>query len=126
MPIQPDPTAVTIALAYHRAWTAGDFELAMTHISPDVVCLSPAGKLVGADAFRGFMGPFVPILVSSELLAVFGDEHTAALVYEARTVPVAEAPTCELITVQDQRIVQMRIIFDRAPFEAARAAARSQ
>lgn len=125
MSIESDAPAVTVALAYHHAWTTGDFERAMTHVSPDVVCLSPAGRLVGADAFRGFMGPFVPILVSSELRAAFGDEHTAVLVYEARTVPVAEAATCELVTVEDERIAQMRIIFDRLPFDAARRGAGS-
>ncbi len=48
-----------------------------------------------------------------------------ALDYEAATVPVAHAPGAECLTVVDGRITQMRIIFDRLPFDAARRAAAS-
>jgi len=125
MNTRTQPAAVAVALAYHHAWTAGDFELAMTHIAPEIVCLSPAGRIDGADAFRRFMAPFMTILVRSELLAAYGDELTAVLVYNPETAPVKEAPTCELITVDGGRIAQMRIIFDRQPFDAARRAAAS-
>jgi hypothetical protein len=121
----PQPAAVQTALAYHHAWTGGDFEHAMTHVADDIVCLSPAGRLDGADAFRGFMGPFVQILTGSEQLAFYGDDDTAVIVYNAATTPVAAAPTCELITVTNRRIAEMRIIFDRLPFDAARRAAAS-
>jgi ketosteroid isomerase-like protein len=123
IPDHHQPAAVRTALAYHRAWTDGDLELAMTHVAEDIVCLAPAGRLEGAGAFRGFMGPFVGILTGSELLAVYGDDRTAVVVYNPSTIPVAEAPTCELVTVRDDRIVEMRIIFDRLPFDAARKAA---
>jgi hypothetical protein len=107
-------SALYVALAYHRAWTSHDFERAMTYVAPDIVCLAPAGRILGADAFRAFMGPFSQILTRSELLSAFGDRDT---------VPVQNAPAAELLTVRDGRITQMRIIFDRAPFDAARRAA---
>lgn len=44
--------ALDTALAYHRAWTSHDFELAMTYIAEDIVCQAPAGRLDGAEAFR--------------------------------------------------------------------------
>ena len=37
--------------------------------------------------------------------------------------PVKNAPAAEYLTVRDGLIVGMRIIFDRAPFDAARRAA---
>jgi hypothetical protein len=116
-------SALGVALAYHRAWTGHDFDQAMTYVSPDIVCLAPAGELVGAEAFRGFMGPFAQILTRSELIAAFGDTDTAVLVYDTDTVPVRNAPAAEYLTVRDGLIVGMRIIFDRAPFDAARRAA---
>jgi len=112
--------AVDTALAYHRAWTSGDFELAMTHISPDIVCQAPSGRLEGAEAFRAFMGPFAQILTRSELVATFGDERTAVLFYDTDTVPVTDAPGAECLTVAHGKITHMRIIFDRLPFEATR------
>ena len=112
--------ALETALAYHRAWTSHDFELAMTYIAEDIVCQAPAGTLTGADAFRGFMGPFTEILTSSRLIAAFGDDEKAVLMYDTDTAPVPDAPGAECLTVTDGRIRHMRIIFDRLPFEAVR------
>jgi ketosteroid isomerase-like protein len=49
--------ALRIALAYHRAWTSHDLDTAMNYIADDIVCDAPAGRLLGAEAYRGFMGP---------------------------------------------------------------------
>lgn len=116
----PSP-ALETALAYHRAWTGHDFDRAMTYIDDDIVCEAPAGRLQGADAFRGFMEPFTHILTDSSLLAAFGDETTALLMYDTRTLPVESAPGAECLTVQDGTITHMRIIFNQAPFIAAEA-----
>lgn len=94
----------------------------MTLIADDIVCLAPAGRLEGAEAFRGFMGPFAQMLKRAELLAAYGDDSNAILVYDTDTVLVDGAPGAEHLTVVDGRIAQLRIIFDCAPFEAARAA----
>lgn len=112
--------ALDTALAYHRAWTNGDFDTAMTYVSDDIACLAPSGRFEGAEAFRGFMEPFTRILTRYELLAAFGDNTTAVLVYDTDTIPVKGAPGAECLTVVDGRITHLRIIFDRAPFDAAR------
>jgi hypothetical protein len=114
--------ALETALAYHRAWTAHDLDRAMTHIAENIVCDAPAGRIEGAEAFRGFMGPFTRIVTGSTLLAAFGDEDTALLMYDTTTVPVSSAPGAEHVTARDGKITYMRIVFDRAPFDAARAA----
>lgn len=118
-------TALQTALAYFEAWTAHDFDRAMTFIADDVVCHAPAGRLEGAAAFRGFMEPFTKTVTRSELIAAFGDEHTALLMYDTDTVPVPNAPGAECLTVADDTITQVRIIFDRVPFVAARQAAQT-
>ncbi|RSN35327.1 nuclear transport factor 2 family protein [Amycolatopsis sp. WAC 04169] len=115
--------ALDVALSYHHAWTGKDFEKAMTYVADDIVCHTPGGPLSGAEAFRGFMGPFTEILTGSTLLSAFGDETTALLMYDTATLPVASAPGAELLTVLAGKIVELRIVFDRAPFDAARAAA---
>ncbi|HET6291583.1 MAG TPA: nuclear transport factor 2 family protein [Amycolatopsis sp.] len=114
--------ALAVALSYHRAWTSKDFAQAMTHVADDIVCHTPGGRLSGAEAFRGFMGPFTEILTGSTLLSAFGDETTALLMYDTATLPVASAPGAELLTVRAGKIVELRIVFDRAPFDAAREA----
>jgi ketosteroid isomerase-like protein len=117
--------ALQTARAYHEAWTSRDFDRAMTFIAGDIVCDAPAGRLEGADAFRGFMEPFTRMVTHSVLIAAFGDDHTAVLIYDTNTVLVPHAPGAELLTVADGAITQIRIIFDRAPFIAARQAAQA-
>ncbi len=80
----------------------------------------------GSEAFRAFMEPFSRILTGSSVIAAFGDEQTALLMYDAVTVPVEDAPGAECHTVQDGKIVHIRIVFDRTPFEAARRAAPAE
>lgn len=115
--------ALTTSRAYYEAWTARDFDRAMTLVSDDVVCHAPSGRLDGADAFRGFMEPFTRIVTASSLVAAFGDDRTSVLLYDTATIPVPDAPGAECHTVVDGRITEIRIVFDRLPFENARAAA---
>jgi hypothetical protein len=116
------PTALDVALAYHRAWTGHDFGAAMQYVADDVVCQAPAGPIESAEGFRAFMEPFSKILLEATIVASYGDETTALLMYDTRTVPVPNAPAAELLTVENGRITHLRIIFDRQPFTEARAA----
>ena len=117
--------ALRTALAYYHAWTSHDLDKALEYIADDIVCDAPAGRLAGREAYLGFMRPFVQILKGSEIIAAFGDEKTAVVVYDTATVPVASAPAAECVTVADGKITYSRFIFDRAPFAAARQAATS-
>jgi hypothetical protein len=119
-------TALDTALAYHRAWTSHDFDQAMTYIAEDIVCDAPPGRIEGAAAFRAFMGPFSQILTASTVIAAFGDDRTALLMYDTETIPVENAPASECLTVRDGTITHLRIVFDRAPFDAARQAQAAQ
>jgi SnoaL-like domain len=119
---QPSP-ALQVALAYHQAWTSHDLDRAMRYIAEDIVCDAPAGRIQGAEAYRAFMAPFVQILTGSRMIAAFGDEDTALVMYDTRTVPVERAPGAECVTVKDGKIIHSWFVFDRAPFEAARKAA---
>ena len=115
--------ALRTALAYFQAWTGHDLDKAMSYIADDIICDAPAGRLEGADAYRGFMGPFVQLLTGATMIAAFGDDQIALVMYDTRTVPVKSAPGAECVTVKDGKITYSRFIFDRAPFDAARNAA---
>jgi hypothetical protein len=114
--------ALRTALAYYQAWTSHDVDKAMSYIADDIICDAPAGRLEGAAAYRAFMGPFVQIVTGSEMIAAFGDEETALIMYDTETVPVKSAPGAECVTVKDGKITYNRFVFDRAPFDAARTA----
>jgi ketosteroid isomerase-like protein len=113
---------LTVALEYHRAWTGKDLDRAMSFIAPDIVCDAPAGRIEGAEAYRAFMAPFVQMLVRTDLIAAFGDDERAVIVYDTETTLVPSGPAAECVTVRDGKIVYSRFIFDRLPFESARQA----
>jgi ketosteroid isomerase-like protein len=113
-------TAMEIALAYHHAWTARNLDAALTHVADDVICEAPSGILTGRSALKGFMGPFAETLTRSTLLASFGDEDRALIMYDTANHAVSSAPAAELYRVRGGRITEIRIIFDRLPFALAR------
>jgi ketosteroid isomerase-like protein len=109
-----------IAIAYYDAWTSKNIDRAMSYFADDVVCDAPAGRIEGVAAYREFLGPFTEILLDANLMAAYGDDTTAVLVYNTKTVPVPDAPGAECLTVADGKIVYNRFIFDRLPFTEAR------
>lgn len=115
--------ALQTALAYYQAWTAQDFDRAMGFLAPDMTCYAPSGRIDGAEAFRGYMEPLSQKLIHAELVASFGDERTALLMYHIQTAPVPHAPGAECLTVENGLITEIKLVFDRTPFDAARQAA---
>jgi hypothetical protein len=118
-----DSPALRIAMAYHEAWVGQDLDTAMTYIADDIVCDAPAGRVEGAVAYRAFLAPFVEMLLGAELIAAYGDDERALVMYDTRTTLVPSGPAAECVTVHNGRISYSRFIFDRVPFAAARQAA---
>jgi hypothetical protein len=114
--------ALRVALAYYRAWTTKDVELALTYLADDIVCDAPAGRIEGLDAYRAFIGPFAHMLIGATMIAAFGDAEQALIMYDTRTTLVESGPGAECLTVRAGKITYSRFIFDRTPFAAARSA----
>lgn len=112
--------ALTVAMAYYQAWTGKDIDRAMSYVDDGIVCEAPTGRMEGIDRFREFMTPFAQMLTGADLIAAFGDDETAVLMYNPHTTLVADAPSAERFTVRDGRIVHDLLVFDRTPFDAAR------
>lgn len=117
---QASGAAIQTALAYYDAWTTKDIDKTMRYVADDIVCWSPNGRIEGAAAFRDFWAGFMQILSGAKLIAAFGDETTALIMYDTETMPVKSAPAAECLTVKDGKITACRIVFDRAPFIEAR------
>ncbi|MFF5294421.1 nuclear transport factor 2 family protein [Paractinoplanes globisporus] len=113
---QTEPAALRVALAYHEAWTGKDMDTAMKYIAEDIVCDAPAGRIEGAAAYRAFLGPFAESLTGSAMIAAYGDEERALVMYDTASPRVASAPGAECVTVVDGRIAYSRFLFDRLPF----------
>jgi ketosteroid isomerase-like protein len=113
-------TPLEVARAYYAAWTGKDLDTAMTYIADDIVCDAPAGRIEGAAAYRAFMSGFVEMLRGATLIAAFGDDETAMVMYDTETALVPSAPGAECVSVTGGRITYSRFLFDRLPFHLAR------
>ncbi len=112
--------ALDVALAYYDAWSKKDIDRVMSHVADDIVCDAPSGRIEGAPAFREFWAGFMKMLTAAKLIAAFGDETAALVMYDTETFPVKSAPAAEHLLVRNGKITACRIIFDRAPFIEAR------
>ncbi|MBA3675904.1 MAG: nuclear transport factor 2 family protein [Sphingosinicella sp.] len=108
-------TALDIVLEYHRAWTSGHVDQAMTFISEDFECKAPSGPL-GKQAFREYLERFVPNLTGVADVARFVEGGHVALIYYPQTTVTNTTPATEYFTVRDGRIVESLLMFDRLSY----------
>jgi ketosteroid isomerase-like protein len=109
-------TALETVLDYHRAWTSGDIDTAMTYVADDIVCRAPGGDLTGKDTYRGFLAGFAPNLTGLTDVASFADGEHVALFYYPHTAATSTAPAAEYFTVRGEEIVASVLVFDRLSF----------
>ena len=101
---------------YHRAWTGGDIDRAMSHVADNIVCRAPGVDLTGKDAYREFIAGFAPALTGISDIARFSDGDRVALFYYPQTAATTTAPAAECFTVQGGKIAESVLIFDRLSF----------
>jgi len=109
-------SALAIVQDYHRAWTSGDVDRAMTWVADDITCRAPGEDLTGKEAYRKFIAGFAPALTGLADIASFGDGDRVALFYYPQTDATTTAPAAECFTVRDGRIAESVLVFDRLSF----------
>jgi hypothetical protein len=109
-------TALDTVLDYHRAWTTGDIDQAMSNVAEDIVCHAPGEDLIGKDAYRGFIAGFAPKLTGLSEVASFANGDRVALFYYPHTAVTSTAPAAECFTVRDGLIIESVLVFDRLSF----------
>ena len=109
-------TASEIVQEYHRAWTSGDIDRAMSLVHADIECRAPGQDIVGAAAYRAFLAGFAPRLTGIADIASFADGDRVALFYYPQTAATSTTPAAECFTVRDGRITQSVLIFDRLSY----------
>jgi hypothetical protein len=118
--------ALAIAHAYVNAITNRNVDAIIAISADDVICTSPMGRISGTEAFRGFHSGFARMLKKATVLAAYGDDEQAVIVYDAETQPVPSAVTAEIIKVRNGKIASTDVIFDATPFAGYRATAQAR
>lgn len=110
--------AVEIARTYVEAIANRDVDTILSISSEGVICTSPMGQTTGLEQFRDFHDGFARMLTNLTVLAVYGDDEQAVVVYDAETFQVPHAIVAELIKVKNGKLASTDVIYDATPFAA--------
>lgn len=110
--------AVEIVRTYVEAIANRDVDTILSISSEGVVCTSPMGQTTGLKRFHDFHDGFARMLTNLTVLAVYGDDEQAVVVYDVETFQVPHAIVAELIKVKDGKLASTDVIYDATPFAA--------
>jgi len=108
--------ALETALAYYDAWRDLRHGDAMDVVADDVVSETPLGPLNGAQALRDSEAEFANILKGATLIASYGDDKTALLMYHTHTLPAPNVLSPKYFEVDNGKITAMKALFDTGAF----------
>lgn len=109
-------TPAALARSFTQAWASHDLDTAAGYLADDVTFQGPvAGKLTGKQAYMVGLTPFANSVTGLNILAAFGDDAQAVIMYEAATAHAGTLTCAELLTFRDGKIVADRLTFDTFP-----------
>lgn len=109
-----DPNSVVDG--YHRAWTSGQIDAAMSHLSEDACCVAPDEQVRSKQGWRAYLTGFQPMLTGAPEHARMTSGDLVAIWYYPQTATTTTALASELFTVRDGRITDIRLTFDRLSY----------
>lgn len=107
-----------IALAYYEAWKNRDHATAMKVVADNVTSETPFGLIEGGAALHQSETEFAGMLTGATLVASFGDEKSAILMYYTHTHPVPSVLSAKYFTVENGKITAIKALFDKSAFGA--------
>jgi limonene-1,2-epoxide hydrolase len=110
--------ALQVAKTYVEAIARRDVDTIISVSADDIVCTSPIGRITGTQRFREFHAGFARMIKAVTVLATYGDDQEAVVVYSADTHPVADAIVAELLKVKNGKIASTDVIYDATPIAA--------
>ncbi|WP_042858948.1 nuclear transport factor 2 family protein [Dickeya sp. NCPPB 3274] len=110
--------ALEIARICVAAMAKKDVETIISLSAENIVCTSPIGQITGIERFQSFQEGFARMITNLTVLAAYGDDEQAVVVYDAETYPVPHSVVAELIKVRDGKIASTVVIYDATPFAA--------
>jgi SnoaL-like domain/Activator of Hsp90 ATPase homolog 1-like protein len=107
--------ALSIARAYHDAWTRGDFERATALLADELAVEVPINEYPTKESFAAAVAGFGSMARRVELLSELGEGHQAMLLYDMEVEGLGHLRVAEHFTVRDGSIARIRQIHDTEP-----------
>jgi SnoaL-like domain len=115
---------LTVAQAYHAAWTAKNFSRAADLLSAQLHVEVPINDYPTKASFVEALASFGTLVTAVDLLAEMGQADEAMQLYDMRVDDLGTIRVVEHFTIADGQIAQLRQIHDTALLTAS--AARSK
>jgi hypothetical protein len=87
-------------------------------LAPDATFEGPLTRAEGSAVFLQAVGEFAQVVTRVEVVALVGDEHQAAVLYDMATTSFGTLRAAEHLQVNGDRIVGSRLVFDTYPVRA--------
>jgi limonene-1,2-epoxide hydrolase len=113
-------TALTVARAYHDAWTAHDFDRAVSLLDGDLDVEVPINDYPTAESFAAALRGFGSLVTDVALISALAGDGEAILLYDMQVEGLGELRIAEHFEVADGKIVALRQIHDTAALRADR------
>jgi ketosteroid isomerase-like protein len=110
--------ALTVARAYHRAWSSGDFDGAERHLIDNLRVEVPINSYPTRADFMEAVRRTGAMASAVHMLAELQGAGEALLLYDL-TLPIGDLRVAEHFLVADGRITQIRHVHDTAALRAA-------
>lgn len=111
--------ALTLARAYHGAWTSEEFEEAGRYLAEDLETEVPLNTYGSKGDWLDAVRRTRQVASKVELLAEFGSDDQALLLYDLLLDPIGDLRVAEHFMVAGGRIVKIRHVHDTAALRAA-------
>lgn len=105
-------TPAALARAFTLAWTGHDLDAAAAFVADDVTYDGPIAHLRGKAEYMEGLARFARAVTGVEIIATFGDDTQALIMYELATGPFGDLTGAELLTFRDGKIRSDRLAFD--------------
>lgn len=115
--------ALAVAREYHDAWTSNDFAHARTLLADDLQTEVPLDTYRDAGDFAQALTAFGSMVTGVRLLAEFGANDEAMLLYDLDVTQLGPLRVAEHFTIANGQITRIRHVHDTATLRAAGFAA---
>ena len=116
-------TPAAIARVFTQAWASHDMDTAAGYLAEDVTFDGPVGHSIGKQAYVEGLSKFAQLVTGATILAAFGDDTQALIMYELATPNFGTLTCAEWLTFRDEKIAADRFTYDTFPVRGGTAAA---
>jgi ketosteroid isomerase-like protein len=109
----------TVIRAYYDAWTAKDFDRAVSLLAPGLTVEVPVNEYPTTASFAAALKNFGSAAAGAELLAAMSEDEEGMLLYDMDVQGLGTLRVAEHFTVEDGKITRIRQIHDTAALRAA-------